>query len=87
MSGRVVKCYKQWVKKADNAEFMDEYADIQKFSNEHPVVQLDVPLCVEQGIVEASFIMGIVEEAVAGNVSGMMARWGLISMTKCRRLF
>ncbi|CAK0804994.1 unnamed protein product, partial [Prorocentrum cordatum] len=87
MSGRVVKCYKQWVKKADNAEFMDEYADIQKFSNEHPVVQLDAPLCVEQGIVEASFIMGIVEEAVAGNVSGMMARWGLISMTKCRRLF
>eukprot|EP00959_Pyramimonas_sp_CCMP1952_P305953 6402480-Pyramimonas_sp.AAC.1 len=66
---------------------MQEHADIVKFASEHPSFELELPLCVEQGIVEMKFIMGLVEDAVAGNHASMAVRWGFISTSKCRRLF
>ncbi|CAK0843202.1 unnamed protein product [Prorocentrum cordatum] len=76
VNNRVIKAYKWWVKKGDNQEFMKEHAGIVKFASEHPSFELELPLCVEQGIVEMKFIMGLVEDAVAGNHASMAERVG-----------
>ena len=58
---RYVRAYKQWVRKADDNEFLLEHNSLQKFCMEDPVVNLDFPQCIGYDMQEMMFGNGLME--------------------------
>ena len=77
------KVYKVWVKKGNDAEFLAEMQRLMDFAaGGDTAVQLDLPVCIKQDLMEASFCQGALTASGSGDEEDMSAVWKEVSLVK-----
>ena len=83
----VIKAFKTWVRKGSHNEFLTEYAGAVKFAGESPAIPIQLPLCIQQSLVEMKFTHGLLDDLKEKNASSVKSRFISISKEKCQGLF
>ena len=79
----IIKVYKVWVKKGNDAEFIAEMQRFMDFAaGGDTAVQLDLPVCIKQDLMEASFCQGALTASGSGDEQDMSAVWKDVSLVK-----